>query len=253
MRKHVADVFLGLSLGLLVYAAGAGRAATVYTNETDFVNALGASETFLNDFNDLTDEEQYVHALQYSSNGLAYYIASNPNLQIFSLIGAVTTTETNVVIVTAFTSSNVHALGGWFYLTDTYGNAADGSVTVNLNGNTAAVIASSTSGPSFWGYITGGLLLTNVTIQSDTAGGFPILDHFYVSEGEPVFATPFVTTNMLILSWPAPSTGYVLQSSTNLAAAIWPALAVMPQNVNNYWQAAVPMTNPSAFYRLVKQ
>ena len=252
MKINFANSWLNLFFGLL-FSACAGQSATVFTNETSFVNALGASESFLNDFNDLTESGPLVHPLQYSSNGLAYYIASNPNLHVWALVGAVTTWETNDLLIATFTSTNVHAVGGWFYLTDTNGNATDGSVAVSLNGGAPAVISSSTNGPLFWGYVSGGLLLTNLTMQSLTAGGFPTLDHFYVSESEPVFAPPFVATNLFVLSWPAPSTGYVLQSATNLSAPIWPPVEATPQNANNYWQVAVPMSNNTAFFRLVKQ
>lgn len=232
--------------------ACAGRAAAVYTNETDFVNALGSSASFLNDFNDLTDSEQYVHPLQYAGNGLAYRITSIPQLEIWSLIGAVSTVGTNMAIVTSFTSTNVHAVGGWFYLTDTNGAAAGGSVSVSLNGGTAVEIPSSTNGPAFWGFISGGPLLTNLTIQSDTAGGYPTLDHFYAAEGAPVFAAPVLTGGTLLLAWPAPSTGYELQSSTNLAATNWVVVGTSPLNTNQQIQVSVPVAAPSAFYRLVK-
>jgi hypothetical protein len=252
ITKKRFSVFLGKLLLGLVFLACAGRTATIYTNETDFVNALGASQSFLNDFNDLTGSEQYVHPLQYASNGLAYHITSNPNLQIWSLIGAISTTGTNVVIVTTFTNTNVHAVGGWFFLTNTNGAATDGSVSLALNGTSMTVIPSSTNGPMFWDYVSGGPLLTNLTIQSDRAGGYPTLDHFYVAEGEPAFAPLVVTTHGLILSWPAPSTGYVLQTSTNLAGASWAAVAVTPQNTNQQMQVSVPSSDALRFYRLVK-
>lgn len=234
--------------GLMTLAA---QAATVYTNETDFVNALGASDSFLNDFNDLTHLEQFVHPLQYSSNGLAYRITSNPPLQILSHVGSVSATGTNVVIVTDLTSENVRAVGGWFFLTDTNGAAADGSVSVTINGGAATGITSSTNGPAFFGYVSGGELLTNLTIQSDTTGGYPALDHFYVAEGEAVLASPAVTANALVLSWPAPATGYVLQTSTNLSSG-WTPVGLSPQTTNQQKQVTVPLSGGSVFYRLVK-
>jgi len=226
------------------------RADTVYTNETDFVGALGSSASFLNDFNDLTRLEQYVHPLQYASNGLAYRITSSPELQILSLPGSVCATGTNVVIVTSFTSTNVRAVGGGCFLTDTNRVAADGSVWVSLNGGAAVGIASSTNGPGFWGCVSGGDLFTNLAIQSDTAGGYPTLDHFYAAEGEPVLVAPEVTAGARVLSWPAPATGYVLQSSTNLAS--WTPVGLSPQTTNHQMQVQVPESGPATFYRLVK-
>jgi hypothetical protein len=237
---------------VLLVLADAGRTATVYTNETDFVNALGSSASFLNDFDGLTDAEQYVHPLYCASNGLAYRITSHPALEIWSLIGSVSTVGTNVAIVTSFLSTNVHAVGGWFYLTDTNGVAAGGSLSISLNGGAAAAIPSSTNGPMFWGYISGWPLLTNLTVQSETPGGYPTLDHFYAAEGEPVIASPVVTGNRLILSWPAPSTGYVLQSSTNLATTNWMAAGWLPINTNQQLQVSVPVPGSSVFFRLVK-
>jgi hypothetical protein len=244
----------GLTVAL---ALGTGlppaQGATVYTNEADFVQAIGALQSFLNNFDDLTASEWYVHPLIYSSNGLEYAITSIPYLYIFSLVGAVSTEQTNDIIEVSMTSTNVRMAGGWFYLTDTNGNPTAGTVTVALSDGTTNVIASSTNAPVFRGYVSSGPILTNLAIQSDTAGGFPTLDHYYVAEGEPTFAAPVIATNTMILSWPAPATGYVLQSATNLLDTNWTAAPFVPQDVNDQWQVAVPLSGTSSFYRLIRQ
>ena len=235
----------------LMISAHTGRAATVYTNETDFVNALGSSQRLLNDFANLTERVSYAHLLRYSSNGLAYNFTSDPSLYIGSLPGAVSTTDTNVIIITRFTSTNVNAVGGWFFLTDTSGAAMDGSVTVTLNGSTTATVPSSTSGPLFWGCVSD-TLLTNLTIQSDSGGGYPTLEHFYASEVQPVITLSVVSRSALVVSWPAPTAGYVLQTSTNRSSGGWTGIGIPPVMSNGQMQVTVPMSGPATFYRLVK-
>ena len=76
-------------------------------------------------------------------------------------------------------------------------------------------------------------------------------------------ATPQASPNLNIsqtgtnfmFSWPLASTGFTVQSSTNLASGSWVTVtSAVPQNTNGRWQVTLPpATNAgSVFYRLMK-
>lgn len=59
----------------------------------------------------------------------------------------------------------------------------------------------------------------------------------------------------LVLSWPAATEGFILQSSTNLTSGDWmDVTSVVPQIVGEQWRVVLPGSNESGslFYRLVK-
>jgi hypothetical protein len=63
------------------------------------------------------------------------------------------------------------------------------------------------------------------------------------------------TPSNLVLTWPLASSGFTLQSRTNLVAGNWlNVTSPAPQIINNQWQTTLPLsgTNNSAFYRLAK-
>jgi hypothetical protein len=73
-------------------------------------------------------------------------------------------------------------------------------------------------------------------------------------ESSPQMSLALVGTN-LTLSWPLDSTGFTLQSRTNLTLGNWlDVTSPPPQVVSSQWQVALPLTDNvcSAFYRLSK-
>jgi hypothetical protein len=56
----------------------------------------------------------------------------------------------------------------------------------------------------------------------------------------------------LTLSWPLASAGFTLQWTTNLSAPVWEDGLPAPQIVGGEWQATVPISGPTLFYRLVR-
>jgi hypothetical protein len=246
--------WLMIAVGLWLAGVPPGRAATIYTNETDFAAGVGASQRYLNDFNDLTSPGQFAHPLNYSSNGIAYSIASIPALNLYSLVGAVSTLATNNDILVTFTNANVRAVGGWCYLTDVNGTPAAGTVTISLDDGTTVNIGTvSNSPPPFTGFISVGPVLTSLRIHGATSARYPTLDHLEGAEGRPGLSITHTPTNNLIISWPAPATGYLLQSSSQVAGPGWNNLGVAPQQKGDRMEALVTMSNAAAFYRLKKQ
>jgi hypothetical protein len=57
-------------------------------------------------------------------------------------------------------------------------------------------------------------------------------------------------SNQVILSWPAAATNFVLQSTTNLAAPAWDAVANAPVVVNGEYQVTNTASDPQRLYRL---
>jgi len=240
---------ISLSLAL----AGAARAATVYTNETDFVAAIGASQSSLNEFSRLTAPMQYSHPLSFAQNGMAYAITTIPEFELFWIAGGISTAETGDIIRVGFGSDNVHAVGGWCYLTDTNGTQIEGTLTLVLSDGTTNTLSATSNPPSpFCGFISSGTLITWMTLHSETSGAYPTLDHFYVAEGVPSLAVSRSTTNTVELSWPAPSTGYSLQTKLDLPGTEWTTTAVPVQPVGDRLRVTIPMSNVNARFRLIK-
>jgi hypothetical protein len=56
----------------------------------------------------------------------------------------------------------------------------------------------------------------------------------------------------LTVSWPFPSAGYVLESSTSLSPASWKPAGVVPVNNNGRWEVTTPTTQSESYFRLRK-
>jgi hypothetical protein len=54
------------------------------------------------------------------------------------------------------------------------------------------------------------------------------------------------------LSWPFPSSGYVLEASTSLSPATWKAAAAVPVNNNGRWEVTTPANQSQGYFRLRK-
>jgi hypothetical protein len=58
------------------------------------------------------------------------------------------------------------------------------------------------------------------------------------------------SNNTAIVSWPFPSTGFVLESTTNRVLANWQAPGEAATTNNGRWQVTVPLNQPQRFFRL---
>jgi hypothetical protein len=56
----------------------------------------------------------------------------------------------------------------------------------------------------------------------------------------------------LTLAWPLAAAGFTVQSATNLAANNWTSAPVTPQIVGSQWQATVPISGNTQFFRLAR-
>lgn len=61
------------------------------------------------------------------------------------------------------------------------------------------------------------------------------------------------TNNQIILSWPAPSSGYVLQVADSLSASVWNPVTQSPSLEDQRWTLALDVMPKAQFYRLVRR
>jgi VPDSG-CTERM motif len=132
-------------------------ATTIYTSQAVFL-AHTQSGSYLETFDSLPQFTPLNSPLSFSKNGFSY-TASAPSAdnQFFNAgtTGDVwlSTFDHSTNIVFDFTSNNVTAVGGNFFLTDIPGNVVAGTITVTLdNGTTFSV--SDPSATSFVGFTT---------------------------------------------------------------------------------------------------
>jgi len=102
---------------------------------------------------------------------------------------------------------------------------------------------SGTIGQPDAGHMSGG----NFTVD----GGFWGIIGSIQTPGSPLLSVFVTSTNTVIVSWPAPSTGFSLQQNSNLSTTNWSGMTNIVQNVggNNQVTIAPPIGN--RFYRLV--
>ncbi|MCW5550734.1 MAG: hypothetical protein KIS67_01075 [Verrucomicrobiae bacterium] len=111
------------------------------------------------------------------------------------------------------------------------------------------------------GTSTGGVYSVSGTIgQPDagtvmTGGDYSLTGGFWSAvavqtPGAPLLAIAATPTNTVVISWPSPSTGFVLQQNTNLASTNWTAVATSPADDGNTRSVIISPQVGNRFYRL---
>lgn len=111
------------------------------------------------------------------------------------------------------------------------------------------------------GTSTGGVYSISGTIgQPDagtvmTGGDYSLTGGFWSAvavqtPGAPLLSIAATPTNTVVISWPSPSTGFVLQQNTNLASTNWTAVATSPTDDGNTRSVIVSPQVGNRFYRL---
>ena len=153
---------------LLLTAVSAQKvsAATVFTSSASFLSNVQPSpnsytEGFGPDFGNAAS------GLEFSSNGFTYnLVAAGPEpLDIYQSGDFIATQATNEVLTVNFTSGNVTAVGGNFYLTNPDENTVVASVTLTLSDSTTVSFSSATSA-EYRGFVSTGPFITSLVMSA---------------------------------------------------------------------------------------
>lgn len=184
--KTAATLLMSAILALAT-ATSARAQFTVYTNSTDFFNAI-TSSNFTESFNAYSPFSAYGTPLNFSSNGFSYQAVAAAGF--FAVPGpamSVGGSPTNSITLTNF-SANIFALGGNFFATDFNGVYTNTSIGV-----TARLVDSSTfstnylpgSSSSFLGFLVTTNISSLVFSNLPPAAEFMTMDNVTVAVPEP--------------------------------------------------------------------
>ncbi len=81
-------------------------------------------------------------------------------------------------------------------------------------------------------------------------GGFLSAIATVPTPGAPLLVITVTATNTVVLSWPSPSTGFVLQEISDIAAADWSDSGLAPSDNGTAKIVVVPVGAGNKFYRL---
>ena len=188
--QNKVGVLLGSVALVCVLGLCEARAAQTFNNATDFIAALGTNSYYLNNFSDLNGSGAPL--ISYSDTPLgsvtfSYTISAPPDGLYFIAPGGnpapQTYTGSDPLVVT-FTSGNVTAVAGNFWMTDGLGDTVSGTVTVNLSDGTQVVLPSNPS--SFVGFTsaTPSIYITSLNVVSD-GSHYATIDNLIVAAPEP--------------------------------------------------------------------
>jgi hypothetical protein len=237
--------------GPLALAAG----STVYTNEADFVAAIGVSPVFVNDFPNRGYNGPMAHPFTACQNTICYSVYSEPPVHLVAFGGSFATAETNDQIVVTFTTGNVWAAGGRFYVADENGVPTIGSSRVSVSDGTAVdLVIQSNAVPMFVGFVSSGGLLTSLVLQGTGTSAYAAMTH--LTAASVLVPSPIISKtagNNLMISWAAGYTNCSLQSSPDPLGGGWTELGPSYAPTNGSTAVVLPVSADKAFFRLQKQ
>lgn len=197
MSVNLRSLPIGIfALGFWSSALGIScQAATLYTDSTSFLNNVQSGD-YLNDFNTLTTGNQGVSSQSFSGNGFSYNItptvASGPvgNTWVASVTGgdkAMSTQFSKHGLHIDFTSGNITAVGGNFFLLASNGNnPIAGNLSINLSdGSTASFSSQANNNYPFEGFVTtDGTLITSLDLGYAPSNQFVAVDNLRVGRSK---------------------------------------------------------------------
>lgn len=166
-RKEVACL-----LCLLAFAVTPASAATTYSSATDFFAVIGP-DYYLESFDSLTTGVLLSGPFSFSSGPYAYTASSSGSFFNEDLGGGdvVLSTYTALYpIIFAFSSGNVTAVGGNFWLTDEDFDTTTGTTILTLSDGTVVTLVDANSG-TFAAFTTdAGVTITSLTVSVSSSG-----------------------------------------------------------------------------------
>jgi hypothetical protein len=200
-----------LSAAFLALSSANSHAATIYTSQASFLSVVNAGTSFTNTFDVAINPANYSNgtfAYSITSPGGLFFGVNAPGNPSGTFVGVNVATD---ALTVTFTSGNVTAVGGNFFLNDVVYVPVFSELTVNLSDGTSDAFTPSSIN-DYRGYtVTGGLFITSLVIPGFTGQGnsnFANIDNFtvgqFVAPSGGVDAVPVPATALMgLLAVPA--------------------------------------------------
>jgi hypothetical protein len=178
------------AIAVLLAGAASAYAATVYTNEADFLAAIaGGGGYMLEDFNGYTYGSFTGYTLQLGpQNGYAGLLKAEggANSFLWSGYGDMSTNSALDYLRTDFNGNPTYSVGGYFYPTDISGYFVVGmGVVIDLSDGTHYTFTPQ-SKTEFRGFVSSVPLTWMKNDAPDSTSYYwPTMDHYYIDSPEP--------------------------------------------------------------------
>ena len=185
--------------GLSSLAGSANAQSTVYTDQSSFLEQV-QSGYYLENFNSRTPGN-VPGPVSFSGGDFRYEISTDTTTRVFFTRPndvAVSTIRTADSLTVTFTSNNITAIGGNFFLIDFNDAPSDGKVTVKLSDGTKESFNSTTLNLPFRGFISKTPIVSLTMPALPDSGRYVAIDNLIV--GRSLVSAPGV---------PAPSSAAV--------------------------------------------
>lgn len=170
--RHLRQFAPALLLGLL--SASAFASSTVYTAPATFMGQLAAG-AYTEDFNSLANVPD--GALAFMGGDFSYTLSADMGL--YAADGVLGTGQVDKALTITFTSGNVHAVGGNFFVVD-YGNTLQSvPVVVSLSDGTSVNFTPASFADSYYGF-TSDMAITSLTLGAPGNARYASLDNLTV-------------------------------------------------------------------------
>ncbi len=166
---------IALGLGLAALSASSLADTTVYTTPAGFLSNV-APGAYFEAFTDLPSLPSVPSS--FAGGGFAYTLSAPGGLYVSDLDFIGTNLDDTALTIT-FTSGNVSAIGGNFFVTDVADAFQAVSVTLTLSDATTVTFTPTTLADSYRGF-TSGVTITSLTIVPPGAARYANLDNFTV-------------------------------------------------------------------------
>ncbi|HEY4086119.1 MAG TPA: hypothetical protein VGM43_09280 [Bryobacteraceae bacterium] len=201
------------SVAGVLLMASSSFASSIYLNQSDFTAALTSGYDFEN-FESM-DFQAAAHSWSFSQNGFDWtasttdyfgsepadnpaailFIDSGPSVAMIPAGG--NTSGAGDVLTLTFTSGNVNAIGGNFFLTDFIGNVRGGSFSLTMNDGTTKTFTD-VGGDNFFGYISSSAITSLTFTPPGPFTSWATIDNLYVGQGTALSQTPETSTMGLL-------------------------------------------------------
>jgi opacity protein-like surface antigen len=203
-----------LSAAGILLMASSSFASSIYLNQSDFTAALTSGYDFEN-FESM-DFQAAAHSWSFSQNGFDWtasttdyfgsepadnpaailFIDSGPSVAMIPAGG--NTSGAGDALTLTFTSGNVTAIGGNFFLTDFLGSVRGGSFSLTMNDGTTQSFTDA-GADNFFGYISSSPITSLTFTPPGPFTSWATIDNLYVGQAAAVSQTPETSTMGLLL------------------------------------------------------